>query len=417
MSMTSDWKSFLEAVDETPPEAATLKEATDFLLAAKLTDPQSAAGITIERLEKSPAYPTTLPTQAFLARAMDALAAVTAARRASLGANVMAAGSAAAPSASSALALAGMIAPLKAADTSSILTTAGLADLPFSMRIEQSLVDKMAAETEQAKRQGRSPFLYVELASRDVLPLWITPESVGGRPEEEQDQLEDQSVTSLARLGQALHKATEGKRCFTSVTQWTAAFFKYVPFAVALGHFSWAQAMMHVQTVLKLAEEEKAEGRGPAMAFIYEDMLRKQLERRCLANDPTLKVMDLLSEPDRATLSAARQRVMSAMKTIPAKAQSQGDGSLARAFASNQKEEAKQAAAALKRQNQQRRQAGDAASQFVGRSLPWEASHPNNGGGSSSWQKGSARQDKRNRWYANMTSGWKGARDEKRSRR
>jgi len=222
MSMTSDWKSFLAAVDETPPEAAILKEATEFLLAAKFADPQSASGITIERLEKSPSYPTTLPTQAFLGRTMDTLAAVTAARRVALGASAMAAGSAAAPSTNSALALASMIAPLKTADTSSILSTAGMSDLPFAMRIEQGLVDKMSAETEQARRQGRTRFLYVELASREVLPLWITPESVGGRPEEDAEQLEDQSVTSLARLGQALHKATEGKRCFTSVTQWSS---------------------------------------------------------------------------------------------------------------------------------------------------------------------------------------------------
>jgi len=214
-----------------------------------------------------------------------------------------------------------------------------------------------------------------------------------------------------------LHKATKGKRCSTSVTQWAAAFFKYIPFAVALGHLSWAQAMMHVQIVLKILEEEKAEGRGPTMAFVYEDMVRKQLERRSHTNDPTLRVMELLSEPDRATLSAAKQRVMSALKSVPLKAHSQGDGSLAGAFASNQKEEAKQAAVALKRQNQQRRQAGDAASQFVGRSLPWEASHPNNAGSSSSWQSGSARKDERSRWYSSMTSNWKNARDEKRSRR
>lgn len=416
--MFSDWKSFLEVVDETPPDAAVLASAENFL-GNIFADPSRAAGITLDKLEKAENFPDELPTQAFLSRSVDALAAVTAARRASIGASMSSATSA--PSASSALAMAGLLAPVKTVDTVALLASANLSDLPFCLRIEQSLVDKMSAESEQAKRTGRSPFLFVDLAGREVLPLWITPEQVGGRPDDEAEALDDQSISSLARLGQALNRATEGRRCFSSIVQWTAAFLKYAPFAVSLGHLSWAQVLVHMGTILKMVADEKAEGRGPAVVFVYEEMIRRVIEKRSAAKDPTLKLMDILAEPDKGTLAAARQRVGSLTRTAHLPGNTPDSGAMARAFAANQKKEAQEAAKALQKQNQSRRQAGQASSSQ--RAMVWERDHPNNQASSSSWHQDShdnsgysGRKSKRQQWFSNMTTSWKQQRAAKKPR-
>jgi hypothetical protein len=94
---------------------------------------------------------------------------------------------------------------------------------------------------------------------------------------------------------------------------------------------------------------------------------------------------------------------------------------MARAFAANQKKEAQEAAEALQRQNQSRRQAGQASSGQ--RTMPWERDHPSNQSSGSSWQhdshdnsSSSGRKSKRQSWYANMTTNWKQQRAAKKQR-
>ena len=276
----SDWVTFLQSVDEPPAADDLIKTTEQFLISkAKLSTPLAATGITLVKLEAVDGFPKELPVQTFLSRTVDTLDALAAARRASLGAGGGSA--AAAPSASSALAMAQILAPPKVVDTVALLRGAHLDDLPFALQIDQPMIERMSAETDSAKRSGRKPFLFVELASKEILPLWVTPESVGGRPEEEVDQLQDKEVSSLAKLGAALRGATEGKRCFTSVAQWSSAYMRYVPFAVSLGHLTWAESMVHFNTIMQLVEEEKLQGRGPAVAFVYDELIRRQLERRC----------------------------------------------------------------------------------------------------------------------------------------
>ena len=48
--------------------------------------------------------------------------------------------------------------------------------LLFVAQLEQSLVDKMHSETIEAMTSNRKPFLFVELSSKEVIPVWLTPE-------------------------------------------------------------------------------------------------------------------------------------------------------------------------------------------------------------------------------------------------
>ena len=408
--MIADWTTFLKNVDETEPEEGVLRESLEFLQnKVGLADPGKAIGINFEKLEKQTDFPNSLAVQAFLSRSMDALAAVAVARRTSLGA-VMATP----PSTGSAISVAHMLAPLKAVDTVKLLADNGMTDLPFTLRIEQPLIEKMMAESEGAKKAGRYPFLYVDLTCREALPLWITPEQIGGKSDLEGDSIVNSGVSSLAELGAALNKATESKRCFTSAVQWMAAWSKYTPWAICCGHLTLAQATQHTQTILMLIDAERNEGNGPAVAFVYDEMLRRMIEKRSASKDPTLNLGDLLAEPDKPTLAQAKQRVRTLLKGAPSSSAGTADGgALARAFAADQKREAQEAARALKEQNENRREAAEAAS-----SLPWmrgkgngKANKSGRGRGSGGGgQPQSQRKQKRADWWQGMNANWQAAR-------
>ena len=425
--MIADWPTFLKNVDETEPDEEVLNESLDFLQnKAKLADPGKAVGISLEKLEKQTDFPDGLAVQAFLSRTMDALAAVAAARRVSLG-TVMASP----PSTGSAISVAHMLSPLKSVDSVKLLAGNNMADLPFALRIEQPLIDKMMAETDGANKGGRPPFLYVDLTSKEVLPLWITPEQIGGKSDLEGDSIVNSGVSSLAELGAALNKATENRRCFTSAVQWMAAWSKYTPWAICCGHLTLAQATQHTQTILMLVDAERNEGNGPAVAVVYDEMLRRMIEKRSASKDPTLNLGDLLAEPDKPTLAQAKQRVRTLMKgPLSSSAGTADGGALARAFAADQKREAQEAARALREQNDNRRQAGQALlgtfeAAEPATNLPWmrggkgkgKSSKSGRGRGSGGGgQPQSQRKQKRSDWWQGMNANWQAARAWKKSK-
>ena len=78
----------------------------------------------------------------------------------------------------------------------------------------------------EAKVQNRQAYLLVYFASKEVLPLWVFPEAVGGRADDhclEQGFDSEADIKSLAKLGAALRGATGASRFFRSLGQWLAA--------------------------------------------------------------------------------------------------------------------------------------------------------------------------------------------------
>jgi hypothetical protein len=359
----ADWKTFLDTVDAEETDPDVLKEAEAFLMTAKLKNPQGAMGISLKQLEGHANFPVELPTQAFLSRAMDALAAVAAARRAAK--EIVPAASASSPqTVGSALNVAALLSPPKTVDVNSLLKNCQLDALPFNLQVDQSVADKMAAETETARKAQRKPFLFIDLTLAGTLPLWLAPESVGGKIEDDFEELDGgTAISSLAQLGQALKGATETKRFFPSIHQWTAAFMRYAPFAVACEHLDWTLVLTHLNTILKLVEEEKCDGRGPQLAMLYDELLRRQLERRAQKADPTLDLPTILAEADKSILAAARQRLDSVLKAAGRgkSSGSGGAGAAAKALAYSHKEAAIAAAKALNEQQAERLEAAGAA--------------------------------------------------------
>ena len=347
------WRAYLEQIDDTAPDEGVLKAAEDFLYdKAELGGPKATDGITLQKLEAHPDFPKAFRVQAFLARVLRHIDSVAraneAARTANLGAPLPA-------SASSARALADTLSPPKTADTSKLLREAGLNKLPFVAQLDQALIDKMNQESVEAKAAGRKAFLFVDLTSKEVLPVWLTPESVGGKfnDEEALSLAGGEHISSLTQLGQALRSATEGQRFFRSFPQWSAAYWRWVPVAVALDQASWVAAILHHDLVAKICETERNEGRGPYLGFIYSEMIRKQISARALKNDPDLEVQEAMATMDKSILEVARTRLEAALRSAGLIGGKTSLAGLAGNAASSMVDQASAAAEALRKQQHQ----------------------------------------------------------------
>ncbi len=211
----------------------------------------------------------------------------------------------------SALSVAQQLAPPKSCDVPKLLLAKKLDDLKFINQVEQPIFDRLHAESEAARVASRTPFLYVDLTDKRVLPLWIHPEQVGGKMKWT-DTLDDED-DGYAKLGRALKGATETSRFFRSFAQWSAAFWRYAVAAVATDQMKWTWAIAHSDQVCQLAESERHAGRGPYVAFVYDDMLRRQVATRCVKKDPALKMAEAFESIDKELLQVVRQRLESVL--------------------------------------------------------------------------------------------------------
>ena len=62
--------------------------------------------------------------------------------------------------------------------------------------------------------------------------------------------------------------------------------------AVAVGHWTWPAALLHHDNIAKLSEQERAEGKGPFLARLYDEMSRRQVAARALKSDPDLEILE-----------------------------------------------------------------------------------------------------------------------------
>ena len=241
---------------------------------------------------------------------------------------------------------------MRTADTSKLLREAGLAKLPFIAQLDQSLIDKMHNETVEAKSAGRKPFYFVDLAGKEVIPVWLTPEAVGGkfREEEALSLTGGEQINSLTQLGQALRGATDSQRFFRSFIQWSASFWRWAPVAVAVGHMSWVAAILHHDNIAKLCEAERCEGRGPYLAFLYDELARRQIAARALKNDPDLEIQEVVTTLDKSLLEVARSRLDSALRSAGLMGSRSSSSGLAGNAASAMVDQANAAADGLRKQ-------------------------------------------------------------------
>ena len=58
------------------------------------------------------------------------------------------------------------------------------------------------------------------------------------------------------------------------MAQWNAAFFRYAPVAIAMQQLTWPAVLAHVNTIMKLAEDERATNGSVYLAILYDEMRR-----------------------------------------------------------------------------------------------------------------------------------------------
>ena len=112
----------------------------------------------------------------------------------------------------------------------------------------------------------------------------------------------------------ALRGATAGRLLFRSVQQWNGAYWRYALAAIAAEQITMVQAVIHCDMIMQLAELEKMEKRPPYLAFLYDELLRKQIEKRVQKRDPNINLTDIFSTLDKQLVAVAKQRLSSALK-------------------------------------------------------------------------------------------------------
>ena len=68
-----------------------------------------------------------------------------------------------------------MIEPLE------LLKARNFGPLAFTHVVPKSVFTLMMADTEEANREGRQFFFFIDFLSKEMLPVWLSPESVGGK--------------------------------------------------------------------------------------------------------------------------------------------------------------------------------------------------------------------------------------------
>ena len=84
--------------------------------------------------------------------------------------------------------------------------------------------------------------------------------------------------------------------------------------AVALEHVSWVPAILHHDVVCQIAEEERSAGKPVYLAFLYDEIVRRQIASRAPKSDPDLDIMEALGRRDKQVLEVARTRLESALR-------------------------------------------------------------------------------------------------------
>ena len=218
-------------------------------------------------------------------------------------------------------------------DVAKQLTDSGLEKLPYHLQCERLVWKIMEAENKAASAADRSAFAYINITAKEVLPLWLPQDAIGGRSMfgSEFEQA-DGSATTLAELGKALQAATTHHRAFRSFPQWLAAFLKYSGTAIAMKQLTVARCFAYMNVVAKIFEDEKGQHGVPMVAVLYDDIFRKTLAMRIESKDPELDLDVVFTKTDKTILECCKARIGSMNRSSKTpegeKAQGSKDGSM-----------------------------------------------------------------------------------------
>lgn len=200
------------------------------------------------------------------------------------------------------------------------LKAGGLKTLPHAALGDASVWQDLQDDNDAANAAlpKRTAFTSVELTRKGLLPLWMPPDTVGGKAiADDLQALDGEAPTgNLAEMTEALRKATSTPRFFRNHTQWVAAFLRYAIIAISMGQMTWVTAFNHIQVVCQIIERFRPEmkGRAQFLGILYSDMLLKSWAERALRRDPEMLFEKVSAEIDKQILEAAQSRLGAVMK-------------------------------------------------------------------------------------------------------
>ena len=311
----ASWEDFIASAEQSPPDTAVRDRVVQaFKNVLKAATPWDAEGLTEDSV--TAAITDSPPALALARRTLRNVEAAAKARRVQVAQSMTLAG--AAGVAASAKALAAAMSPMKSTDAQDLLAKANLQGLQYHLQPDQGLFDVLQAHTDEARKNGKTPFLFVDLTAKDTLPLWVPSDSVGGkfslRDEEEFSLASTSPIGSLGDLTRALKGATATPRFFRSVSQWTAAFWRWAVAAVAAQHITMPQVIAHQDVVLQVCEQERLRSRPPYAGFLYDEMARKQWARRADKKDPSFNLDAETQKLDKDLRELVTQRLGAVMR-------------------------------------------------------------------------------------------------------
>ena len=123
------------------------------------------------------------------------------------------------------------------------------------------------------------------------------------------------STATVTALGQALRAATAAPRFFRSFAQWSAVYWRYAPVAIATKQLTLSQSLSYFAVVSQIAEEERAVNGNAYLAFVYDDMFRKQVSHKTRLGEALDMQVELASR-DRQVLDLAGADFRSCSRTL-----------------------------------------------------------------------------------------------------
>jgi hypothetical protein len=167
------------------------------------------------------------------------------------------------------------------------------------------LTEELKEESDKAaaKGGGLKAFTYVDLGKK-CMPSWCPV------PEKDTDEdvdtlLQEEGSASVQAVAKALNRATKQRSPHLSLHVWTAAFHKYALAAAAAGQLQFSAALAHLDSCLRVADQARAGGRTPALASVYDEVVRKKWSQRTESCFPGFNVNAAALTFDKEALSAA----------------------------------------------------------------------------------------------------------------
>ena len=199
-------------------------------------------------------------------------------------------------------------------DVHEVLGKISCGALPPSMIVELAVWQALTADSEQAKKFGRTAYTFVDFTSTAMLPPWLPRDAVGGRKSANglADLNPDAGTASLQALSTALQGAVAEPRTLRSIAQWASVYWRYAPLALGTGQMDLSAVIAYHATIMRLAEQERLAKSHGFVALLYDVALRKSWSRRCQQCDPNLSIMAECVNVNSDILETVRSQVHAA---------------------------------------------------------------------------------------------------------